>query len=118
MRRGAKRAKAKGDSTRPVARKSGKGEGSRVGDLEKRLAEALKREAEALEQQTATSEILRIISRSPSGLQPVFDAIVRNAVELCGATFGGLHRLDGGRITLNAQYGLPPAEVVILQRDP
>ena len=46
MRRGAKRAKAKGESKRPVARKSGKGEGSRVRDLEKRLAEALKREAE------------------------------------------------------------------------
>ena len=117
MRRGAKPAKAEGESKRSVARKSGKGEGSRVGDLEKRLGEALKREAAALEQQTATSEILRVISRSPSGLQPVFDAIVRNAVELCGAAFGGLHRLDGGRITLNAQYGMPPAEVMILQRD-
>jgi GAF domain-containing protein len=72
---------------------------------------------EALEQQTATSEILRIISSSPTDLQPVFDTIVRNAVQLCGAAFGGLHRLDGSRITLNAQYGIDVDEVAILRRD-
>ena len=56
MRRGAKPAKTKAEAKLPVARKSLKNDGSRVGDLEKRLAEALKREAEALEQQTATSQ--------------------------------------------------------------
>jgi GAF domain-containing protein len=73
--------------------------------------------AEALEQQTATAEILRVISGSPVDLQPVFDAIVRNAVKLCGAAFGGLHRLDGDRITLEAQYGVPADELAILQHD-
>ena len=73
--------------------------------------------AEALEQQTATAEILRVISSSPVDLQPVFDAIVRNAVKLCGAAFGGLHRLDGDRITLEAQYGVPADELAILQHD-
>jgi signal transduction histidine kinase len=72
---------------------------------------------EALEQQTATAEILRSISRSPTDLQPVFDAIVRSAVRLCGAAFGGLHQLDGDRITLDAEYGLPADEVAILRRD-
>jgi signal transduction histidine kinase len=73
--------------------------------------------AEALQQQTATAEILRVISNSPSDLQPVFETIVRNAVELCGAAFGGLHRLAGGRITLDAQYGVPVDELEILRRD-
>jgi hypothetical protein len=64
MRRGPKPAKSK--EAKPLgARKSPKHEGSRVRDLEKRLAEAVKREAEAQEQQAATAEILRVISSSP-----------------------------------------------------
>jgi hypothetical protein len=55
--KGAKPAKAKVEAKLPVARKSRKNEGSRNRQLEKRLADALKREAEALEQQTATAEL-------------------------------------------------------------
>jgi two-component system, NtrC family, sensor kinase len=72
---------------------------------------------ESLEQQTATAEILRVISSSPTDLRPVFATIVRNAVKLCGAAFGGLHRIAGGRITLDAQYGVPADELAILRRD-
>ena len=113
MRRGAKPAKAKGESKRPLARKSGKGEGSRVGDLEKRLAEALKHESEALEQQRATAEILRVISASPSDVSPVFRAIVRSATRLCDATFGTVFRFDGELITVAANQELTAEEIAI-----
>ena len=83
----------------------------------KALTQAHAQVSEALEQQTATSEILRVISSSPTDLQPVFDMVVRNAVTLCGAAFGGLHRIDSGRITLDAHYGVLEDELMILQRD-
>ena len=50
---------------------------------------------EALEQQTATAEILRVIASSPTDVQPVFDAIVRSAGRLCDGWFGGIYRYDG-----------------------
>ena len=50
---------------------------------------------EALEQQTATSEILRVISSSPTDVQPVFEAICRSAVRLCEAVNGSVSRFDG-----------------------
>jgi two-component system, NtrC family, sensor kinase len=110
MRRGAK-PNAKGESKRPVARKSGRGEGSRVGDLEKRLAQALKHEAEAQEQQTATSEILRVISSSPTDVQPTFEAIARSARRLCEAAHGMVFRFDGALIHLTAHDNLEPEQL-------
>jgi len=53
---------------------------------------------EALEQQIATSEILRVISSSPTDVQPVFDTIVRSAVRLCDGLFSGVYRFDGNLI--------------------
>ena len=61
------------------------------------------------EQQTATSEVLKVISSSPGELQPVFEAMLENAVRICGAKFGTLFRYDGDIVHLAAQFGTPLA---------
>jgi GAF domain-containing protein len=64
---------------------------------------------EALEQQTATSEVLQVISRSPGELQPVFDAMLAKAVRICDAKFGNIHLWDGDALHLVASHNFPPA---------
>src|SRR5262245_61333511 len=122
MPRGSKPTKSR-EAKPPVARKSPKDDGSGVGDVEKRLAEALrekaeavKHEAEALEQQAATAEILRVISSSPTDVQPVFDTIIRNAVRLCGGVFGCLFRFDGERLHLVAHHNFTPEALALYGR--
>jgi len=72
---------------------------------------------EALEQQTATSEILKVISSSLTDTQPVFDAIIRNAVRLCGALYGAVYRLDGEVADLVGHHNVPLEELAEMQRD-
>src|SRR5262249_23401592 len=74
------------------------------------LTQAHAQVSESLEQQTATGEILRGISQSPTDAQPVFDAIARSAVRLCEASFSGVFRLVGEQIHLVAHHGLTPEE--------
>ena len=64
---------------------------------------------EALEQQTATSDILAVISSAPTELQPVFDTIAEHSVKLCGALFGSVYRFDGELIHMVADNNYSPA---------
>src|SRR5947209_8143975 len=66
---------------------------------------------EALEQQTATGDILRIISTSPTDLQPVLDAVVRNAAHLCGAYDAAIWEVDGADVRVTAHFGPVPVPV-------
>src|SRR5713101_3027530 len=98
MGRRAEPAKVKAGAKRPLGGKSPKDEGANVRDPETRLAEAL-------EQQTATAEILRVIGTSPTDTNPVFEAIARSAARLCGAQDVFILRTDGAVMRLAAGVG-------------
>src|SRR5450756_2512766 len=73
---------------------------------------------EALEQQTATSEVLRVISSSPGELGPVFQSMLENAVRICEANFGVLFRFNSDAAEAAAMFGVPPAFSEFWQRGP
>ena len=64
---------------------------------------------ESLQEQTATSEVLQVISSSPGDLQPVFATMLENAVRICDANFGNIYRWDGEVLHLLASHNTPPA---------
>jgi GAF domain-containing protein len=65
--------------------------------------------SESLEQQTATSEVLSVISSSPGELEPVFQTMLANAVRICDAKFGNIYRWDGEALHIIASHNTPPA---------
>jgi GAF domain-containing protein len=85
--------------------------GAANADLKKKLAEAL-------EQQAATSEVLRIISSSPGELEPVFEAMLANATRLCEAKFGALFLSDGDGFRSVALHGAPAELAEARRREP
>jgi signal transduction histidine kinase len=80
--------------------------------------EARKHLAEALAQQTATAEVLRVISSSPGDLEPVFQAMLASAMQTCEAKFGLLYRIEGGSARIISTLGIPPALAEYLKRGP
>src|SRR5262249_30839090 len=74
--------------------------------------------SEALEQQTATSEVLRIISSSPGQLEPVFEAMLQNATRICEAKFGTMYLREGDAFRAVALHNAPPAFAEARKRAP
>jgi signal transduction histidine kinase len=91
---------------------------SSVADLQEQVTFLACELAEAREQQTATSEVLRVISSSPGGLEPVFTAILKNALRICEAKFGMLIRYVDGAFVTQVMVGAPPALVDALLHKP
>jgi class 3 adenylate cyclase len=86
----------------------------RTADLSNRTADL----TESLEQQTATAEVLQVISSFPGDLQPVFDAMLEKASRICDATFGNIYRWDGNALHLVGTHNTPPALVEARRRSP
>ena len=87
-------------------------------DLEKRVEALVGELREALEQQRATSEVLRVISSSPGELELVFQTMLAHAIRICEANFGALFRFEDGAASAAAMLGVPPAFAEFWQRGP
>jgi GAF domain-containing protein len=83
--------------------------GSTVVDLQEQVGALTRELSEALEQQMATAEVLRVISTSPTDEQPVYETIVRNAVALCGCLFANVFRFDGEILHFLTSSAVPSA---------
>ena len=87
-------------------------------DLEKKVEDRTHELSESLEQQTATAEVLKVISSSPGELEPVFDTMLENAVRICDAKFGTLVLYEGNAFRRVALHNAPAALAEEHERDP
>ena len=87
-------------------------------DLEKKVESRTAELSESLQQQTATSEVLQVISNSSGDLQPVFDTMLANATRICEAKFGMMWLVEGDAARCVALHNAPPAFVELRQREP
>jgi signal transduction histidine kinase len=121
MERRGKPVKRKVQGKRSTARSARKNGNAR--DVQKQLADVLgqlrtrdRELGEALERQTATSEVLGLISRFQTDVEPVFDAIAAKALDLCRATTGWVYRFDGELIHIAAAHSLRPEAVEVVRQ--
>ena len=91
-----------------IAPKAGHPRSTSTANLETEVARLARERDEALEQQTATSEVLSIIRRSPADAQPVFDAIVQSAARLCGAIFSAVYLYEDDHVHIAATNNFSP----------
>ncbi len=116
---GAKSAKkqSRKKATRRRTVKTGRNRSPSVGALQEQLDLRTRELREALEQQTATSEVLQIISSSPGDLKPVFQALLEKATRICGAQYGMLWMTEGDGFRASAMHNVPAALVDQRQRE-
>jgi signal transduction histidine kinase/CheY-like chemotaxis protein len=86
--------------------------------LEKKVEQRTHELSESLEQQTATSEVLRVISSSPGDLKPVFETMLANATRLCEASFGAMAVREGDRLRRVAVHNAPPKFAEFHEKSP
>ena len=117
QRHGGSEQPVKGQSAnRPEARNAPTAQVSTAANLQEQLDGRTRELEEALQQQTATSEVLSIIRRSPADPQPVFDAIVQSAARLCDAIFSVVYLYDGDRLHIAATQNFTPEATSQLQQ--
>ena len=97
-------------TTRPKARKAPIGHAS-LASLRDKLDQVTRELGEAYQRETATSEVLKVISSLPGELEPVFNAMLANATRICEAKIGVLYLRDGDGLRFAAAHGAPPAYV-------